>query len=208
MRWDSYAKVFFSKIKFKFLRRMLKIDRSTFLLPGFAVHGNVTKLSKFRIGKSSILSCALYFERFGFGKITIGDRCHIGGNTKLISIDGIEIGDDVTIAWDCTIYDHDSHPLDWEQRKFDTLKEAEDLRRTGNPITSKDWSHVRSRPIVIENKAWLGFGVTVLKGVRIGEGAVVGAMSVVTKDVPPYAIVAGNPARIVRINPPAKEMMR
>lgn len=116
----------------------------------------------------------------------------------LISRSNIQIGDDVTIAWNCTIYDHDSHPLDWERRANDTRQELHDLKDFGDPLVRKDWSCVTSRPISIQKRAWLGFGVTVLKGVTIGEGAVVGAMSVVTKDVPPYTVVAGNPARVVK----------
>ena len=53
-------------------------------------------------------------------------------------------------------------------------------------------------PITIEDKVWIGFGVNILKGVTIGEGAVIGACSVVTKDIPPYAVAVGNPARVVR----------
>lgn len=53
-------------------------------------------------------------------------------------------------------------------------------------------------PIVVEDEAWIGYGATVLSGVTIGKGAIVGAQAVVTKDVPPYAIVAGNPARFVK----------
>ena len=62
----------------------------------------------------------------------------------------------------------------------------------------KDWSNVAHAPVVIANKAWIGFNVTVLKGVTIGEGAVVAACAVVTKDIPPYSLVAGNPAQIIR----------
>ena len=54
------------------------------------------------------------------------------------------------------------------------------------------------RPIVIGDDVWIGAGSIILQGVRIGMGAIVGAGSVVTKDVPPYAIVAGNPARVIR----------
>lgn len=52
--------------------------------------------------------------------------------------------------------------------------------------------------VVVEDEAWIGYGATILSGVRIGKGAVVGARAVVTGDVPPYSIVAGNPARVVR----------
>ncbi|MBK8021791.1 MAG: hypothetical protein IPK19_10285 [Chloroflexi bacterium] len=53
-------------------------------------------------------------------------------------------------------------------------------------------------PIRICDKAWIGFNAVILKGVTIGEGAIVGAGSVVTKDVPAWTVVAGNPARIIR----------
>jgi galactoside O-acetyltransferase len=170
-------------------------------LPGFGIRSNVVDPTRVSLGSGGVLAAELVFERPGHGRIRIGDRCHIGGNSKLISIEGIEIGDDVTIAWDCTLYDHDSHPLDWEHRRHDTPREYTDLSDSGDPIANKDWSRVRSSAIVVERRAWLGFGVTVLKGVRIGEGAVVGAMSVVTRDVPPYTVVAGNPARVVRTAP-------
>jgi acetyltransferase-like isoleucine patch superfamily enzyme len=53
---------------------------------------------------------------------------------------------------------------------------------------------VASKPVLIEDDVWIGFGAAVLKGVTVGRGAVVAARSVVTKDVPPYSVVAGNPA--------------
>jgi maltose O-acetyltransferase len=61
----------------------------------------------------------------------------------------------------------------------------------------KKLEEVASAPIVIEDDAWIGFNSTILKGVTIGRGAVVGAATVVTKDIPAYAIVAGNPAKII-----------
>ena len=65
----------------------------------------------------------------------------------------------------------------------------------GHPEELKD---VHSSPVIIENDAWIGFNATILKGVKIGEGAIIGAASVVTKDVAPYTIVAGNPAKLIR----------
>jgi len=61
-----------------------------------------------------------------------------------------------------------------------------------------DWSRVSRAPIQIHDKAWIGARAIITKGVTIGEGAVVATGAVVTKDVPPYTIVAGNPARVIR----------
>ena len=57
---------------------------------------------------------------------------------------------------------------------------------------------MKSAPIRIEDKVWIGMDVLILKGVTIGEGSVVAARSVVTKSIPPYSLVAGNPARVVK----------
>jgi acetyltransferase-like isoleucine patch superfamily enzyme len=61
-----------------------------------------------------------------------------------------------------------------------------------------DIETIESQGIVIENDAWIGTKATILKGVTVGEGAVVGACSVVTRDVEPFTVVAGNPARVVK----------
>ena len=131
------------------------------------------------------------------GKITIGDRTHIGGST-FISINGIEIGNDVTIAWDCLFYDHNSHSVDWNERKNDTEQEYSDIMVGKSEIANKNWSVVKSAPIKICDKVWIGYGATILKGVTIGEGAVIAARSVVTKDVEPWTVVGGNPATKIK----------
>ena len=147
-------------------------------------------------GSHCVVEGRFIFEK-GSGHIRIGDRVHIGGST-LVSIDGITIGDDVTIAWDCLIYDHDSHSTEWEKRRDDTEREYQNLTNGREAIADKDWSMVRSAPIRSCDKAWIGTGVKILKGVTIGEGAVVGAGSVVTRDVEPWTIVGGNPAKVIR----------
>lgn len=150
-----------------------------------------------KIGEKCLLKTDFIFETSS-GFVSLGNNVHIGGATFLCR-ERIEIGDDVTMAWGITLYDHNSHSIYWEERKHDNERCYSDYQAYGgNTIVTKDWSHVASKPIVIDSKVWIGFNVTILKGVRIGEGAVVGAGSVVTKDVPPWTVVAGNPARVVK----------
>lgn len=148
------------------------------------------------VGSGNILGCEFRFESTG-GHITVGKDCYIGPSL-LISRNSIEIGNHVTIAWGCTIYDHDSHSLDFRERRKDIEREINNMNRGIDFIVDKDWSTVNSKPIVIKDDAWIGMNAIILKGVTIGRGAVVGAGSVVTKDVPDWAVVAGNPAVIVK----------
>lgn len=148
------------------------------------------------IGDDCIVGGDFIFESEG-GTITVGNHSYIGGGT-FISHSAIEIGNNVTIAWGGTFYDHDSHSLDYLKRRKDIDDELEDIRNGRNFIAHKDWSDVKSKPIRICDDAWIGMNVIILKGVTIGEGAVVGAGSVVTKDVPAWTVVAGNPAKVVK----------
>jgi acetyltransferase-like isoleucine patch superfamily enzyme len=140
-----------------------------------------------QIGEGSIVEGQLVCERDG-ARIVIGRNSFIG-DSLIASADRIEVGDDVLISWGCNIVDHNSHSLKWTERKQDVKDWYQG---------KKDWAGVSVRPVKIGNKAWLGLNVTILKGVEIGEGAVVGAGSVVIKSVPPWTIVAGNPATMVR----------
>ena len=185
--------------KVRKLKTACQIGERTRFLQGFDVLCQGALDSRIEIGNDSIISSQLIFESSDFGKIKIGDRCHLGGGTKVISRTCVTIGNDVTIAWDCTIYDHDSHPVLWEDRSGDTIQELRDLKLCKNPIAHKDWSKVVSKPIHIGDRAWLGFGVTILKGVSIGEESIIGANSVVTKSIPDRCIVMGSPAKVTKI---------
>jgi galactoside O-acetyltransferase len=148
---------------------------------------NVPKGATLTVGADCILNCRFSYDA-PTGKIRIGDRTFIG-KSHLVCHSSIEIGNDVLISWGATIVDHNSHAIAWDARKDDVLNWAKGV---------KDWTHVARAPVVIEDKAWIGFGATILKGVTVGEGAVVGAGAIVTKDVPPYTAVVGNPARVVK----------
>jgi acetyltransferase-like isoleucine patch superfamily enzyme len=151
------------------------------------------------IGNDSVINGDFIFENEN-GIILIGDRTFIGGGGKFISINNIQVGNDVLISWGCTLMDNNAHSLKWSERENDVLQWKRGIEE--NKIGEyKSWESVKSAPIIIEDKTWIGFEVVILKGVTIGEGAIVGSRSVVTKDVPAWTIVAGNPAKVVRTIP-------
>jgi galactoside O-acetyltransferase len=122
------------------------------------------------------------FSTFAFlkerSKIKIGKRTQLG-MVSFNCADYIEVGDDVLMAWGITIMDNDSHSIDWEFRKNDVLQCYTDYKNNPeNFLKNKDWSNVKTPPIIIRNKVWIGFNATILKGVSIGEGTVIGACRV------------------------------
>lgn len=184
----------------RYRRMMKKIHGYTSLAPDSYYSNNfIVDIRQPQSGKQYMLvgsHCVLdgnYIFETNKGFISIGNRVHIGGST-FISRNSIIIEDDVTIAWDCLFYDHNSHSTIWSERQFDTEQEYKDIRAGLNPIANKNWDIVKSAPIHICSKAWIGTGCIILKGVTIGEGAIVAAGSVVTKDVQPWTMVGGNPA--------------
>jgi len=143
--------------------------------------------SKLTIEDGCIMDCDVFFEKEN-AELHIGNNTFIGGS-RLLCSKKIMIGNDVLISFDTTIVDHDSHSIFFKHRKNDVTNWFQN---------KKDWTHVNRQPVIIKDKAWIGMHSIILKGVTIGEGAIVGAGSVVTSDVPPWTIVAGNPARIIR----------
>lgn len=139
------------------------------------------------IGEDCYIRTRVIFEKPD-GVLSIGNRTFIGKGLIAIAC-RVSIGDDVMMAWGVTVVDHDSHSVDFEKRAGDTQRWLQGI---------KDWSTVKMGAVTICNKAWIGFNVSVLKGVTIGEGAVIAAASVVTKDVPAWTLSAGNPAKVIR----------
>lgn len=174
----------------------VSIQESTILLK--STRFNIfSERNRILIGHNSMVACTFCFES-DEGEIIVGDNSFINGSTMLISRNSIHIGSNVTIAWGCTIYDHNSHSLDFLERRKDIARQLEAHAAKKNFIFNKDWLTVKSSGIKIEDDAWIGFNCIILKGVTIGEGAVVGAGSVVREDVAPWTVVAGNPAVFIK----------
>ena len=181
------------------------IGEGTEFLPGFKLEIRLGENDRrILIGENSLIACRIVLER-SIGSIHIGNNTYVG-NSQIICADRIDIGSDVLIAWGCTIVDHDSHSIYWRERSDDVRLWHEGIASGGLDVAAslKKWDVVSTAPVCICDKAWLGFNVIVLKGTTIGEGAVVGAGSVVTKDVPPWTLVAGNRHAVIRELPQDK----
>lgn len=144
--------------------------------------------SNIRIGNRCEIKGTL--QSFQDGKITIGNNLYMGYRSLIGAMDSISIGNDVIIASDVRIFDNNNHPTDPEQRKKMSHSDF-----YGELWT---WKYAAHKPIEIADNVWIGEFSAILKGVHIGKGAIVASHSVVTKDVPPNCIVAGNPAKVVK----------
>ncbi len=141
--------------------------------------------------------CAVRGELFlfpGSGQISVGNWCFLGEQSRVWAQSSISIGNRVLISHSCNIFDCLTHPISAAARHA----QFREIMSAGHP-NSVDLS---PKPVVIDDDVWLGCGVIVLRGVSIGRGAIIGAGSVVTQDVQPWCIAAGNPAKIIRAIPP------
>jgi acetyltransferase-like isoleucine patch superfamily enzyme len=124
------------------------------------------------------------------GEIQIGNYCFIGEQARVWSARRVEIGSRVLISHNVNIFDNLTHPIGTKAR-HDQFKE---IITTGQPRQID----LGEDPVTIEDDVLIGCYAIVLRGITIGSGAIIGAGSVVMRDVPPYVIAAGNPARVVR----------
>lgn len=139
-------------------------------VPSHIIRNFYLKCCGCKIGKRSRLDLNCLVNRTTH--LCIGDYTHINHGCLLRADGGIKIGNSVSISYRCNIMSG------------------------GHKVNSSTFEG-EHKPIVIEDYVWIGVGVTILKGVTVGRGAVVAAGAVVHKDVPPYSIVAGVPAKVI-----------
>lgn len=151
---------------------------------------NMQPKKNIQILEGSIIEGELLTFAYG-GEIKIGKNSYIGTGSRIWSGEKIQIGDNVLISHNVNIMDTNAHEMNHIVR----AERFKSLIRDGFP---KEKEPIVTSPILIGNYAWINFNSIILKGVNIGEGAIIAAGSVVTKDVLPFTMVAGNPAKMIK----------
>jgi acetyltransferase-like isoleucine patch superfamily enzyme len=152
------------------------------------------------VGDDFLAYYGVEISAWGSGSIMIGNHCTFTTGAKIDCRESVKIGNHVLFGG--RISDFEGHPTNPEERAAEIDYSHNNLwpsfsRIRTNPL--KPFVHnFNSKPIVIEDKVWIALNTLILKGVTIGYGSIVAAGSVVTKDVPPYSMVAGNPAKVVK----------
>jgi acetyltransferase-like isoleucine patch superfamily enzyme len=143
-----------------------------------------------RIGHGASTYLGTMFDLGTHARVTLGDYALVHG-ARIIGDAEITIDDYALISWNVVVMDCYRVPVNADERRAV-------VRRVPRLQPRRIESVVPARPVRIGRAVWIGFDSCVLPGVTIGEGAIVGARSVVNSDVEPFTIVAGNPARMVR----------
>jgi acetyltransferase-like isoleucine patch superfamily enzyme len=177
--------------KFQRLSLECNLANSAKLYQETKIYNQQGNPSKIEIYEGSHIRGELLIYKYG-GEILIGRNCYVGINSKIWSGNQIRIGNEVLISHNVHIVDTNAHEMDFEERNYffnESIK--------GNQ-KDKEGS-IESAPIEIGDNVWINFNSIILKGISIGKGAVIGAGSVVTKNVPPFAVVGGNPAVVIKM---------
>jgi len=150
---------------------------------GVRIYGGVRLVthpgSPIHIGDQVAIERGVIISTSDKGRFRIGNNVYIGEYSVLASNEEIEIGDDVLISPHNFIVD------------FNHIYQ--------DPLTPIIQQGIKAKKVTVKRDVWIGSGCRILMGVTIGEGAVIGAGSVVTQDVPPYHVVVGNPAETIKI---------
>lgn len=152
------------------------------------------RYGKIKIGNNSWMCGTInIFPHNVEAEVKIGEDCYIGDDTRIWCAKSIIIGDRVLIAHNVNIFDTATHPLD----KIERYTHEKLVKEHGMPIILNQ--KIPEAAVIIHDDVWIGCNSIILKGVEIGEGSIIGAGSVVTKNVPPNTLVGGNPARVVKV---------
>lgn len=173
MKFGVRWKVILLRTKLYSLRYKLKLSKGVKILG----YSEFTRGGEIYIGKNTRIAPWCVFREYG-GYIRIGQNCSVNSFCHFSGQAGIDIGDNVLLATQCVLITA-NHNLD----------------RTDISIAEQGETRA---PIRIEDDCWLGAGVKVLAGVTIGKGSVIGAGAVVNKDIPPYSIAVGVPAKVIK----------
>ena len=174
----------------EFIKKNATIGENTRIFKEATIANNLNDKSKIIIGNN----CQLRGELLTFGhggEIIIGDYTFIGERTKIWSAKKIVIGNRVLISHNVNIHDNNSHSLDANLRHDDYIH----ISTKGMLLKE---NNLNEKEIIIGDDVWIGFNSTIMKGVKIGSGAIVGANTIVTKDIPEYVVCVGNPMRIIK----------
>ena len=166
------------------------IDSESKIYPESIINNFQNDRKKITIGKNVHIRGNLKVLKYG-GSIKFCDYSYLGCNSSIWSGEKIFIGKYVLISDNTFISDTNSHEIDPEKR----IETYMNLLKEGPP---SEKGAIETSPIIIEDYSWISYGCIILKGVRIGKCSIIGAGSVVTKSVPPYTFVAGNPAQVIR----------
>jgi acetyltransferase-like isoleucine patch superfamily enzyme len=180
--WDWYAGT---------IPNNVVVDESAYVETTFSFHLYRSEESiGIRIGRGASTYLGTMFDIGPRGRVTLGEFALVHG-ARIICDAEVEIGDFALVSWNVVLMDSYRLP-------FDPVARRRELELAAVRRPRFLGADVSARPVRIGRNVWIGFDACVLPGVTIGEGSVVGARSVVVDDVPPYTIVAGNPARIIR----------
>lgn len=168
-----------------------EIDPEAYVETTFSFHLFRSRLPVgVRIGRGASTYLGTMFDVGPAGCVTLGAFALVHG-ARIICDARVEIGDHALISWNVVLMDNPRFSPDTHRRR-EALRQLASGDRHDMPAQQEP------RPIRVGNNTWIGFDSCIMPGVTIGDGAIVGAKSVVYDDVAPGTIVAGNPARFIR----------
>ena len=192
--WKVYSRLEASykfinyEIELKKISEKCEIAKNSSIEFESLIKNNSGEKKSIEIGENTFVRGELIVYDYG-GIIKIGNDCFVGQGSRIWSSSKITIGNRVLISHNVNIHDNNSHPLNAIERH----KHYKHIMSKGLNLQIS----LNEKDIVIDDDVWIGFNSTILKGVKIGRGAIIGSNTVVTMDVPEYSVLVGNPGKIL-----------